>query len=55
MVEIAPCSSSCLKKAVAYQIWFALPERPVSDAPFVSAEIFYDGSEQNCHEEHSSV
>ena len=30
-----PCS--CLKKSVAYHNWFALPERPVSDAraPFV--------------------
>jgi hypothetical protein len=34
----APCS--CLKKSVAYHNWFALPERPVSDAraPFVLPE-----------------
>jgi hypothetical protein len=33
-----PCS--CLKKSVAYRNWFALPERPVSDAraPFVLPE-----------------
>jgi len=33
-----PCS--CLKKSVAYHNWFALPERPVSDAraPFVLPE-----------------
>ena len=33
-----PCS--CLKMSVAYHNWFALPERPVSDAraPFVSPE-----------------
>jgi hypothetical protein len=33
-----PCS--CLKKSVAYHIWFALPERPISDAhaPFVLPE-----------------
>ena len=33
-----PCSS--LKKSVAYHNWFALPERPVSDAraPFVLPE-----------------
>ena len=32
--------SSCLKKSVAYHNWFALPERPVSDAraPFVLPE-----------------
>ena len=36
----APCS--CLKKSVAYHNWFALPERPVSDAraPFVLPEYF---------------
>ena len=35
----APCS--CLKKSVAYHNWFALPERPVSDAraPFVLPEF----------------
>ena len=33
-----PCS--CLKKSVDYHNWFALPERPVSDAhaPFVLPE-----------------
>ena len=33
-----PCS--CLKKPVAYHNWFALPERPVSDAraPFALPE-----------------
>jgi hypothetical protein len=33
-----PCS--CLNKSVAYHNWFALPERPVSDAraPFVLLE-----------------
>ena len=33
-----PCS--CFKKSVAYHNWFALPERPVSDAraPFVLPE-----------------
>ena len=33
-----PCF--CLKKSVAYHNWFALPERPVSDAraPFVLPE-----------------
>ena len=35
---VKPCS--CLKKSVAYHNWFALPERPVSDAraPFVLPE-----------------
>ena len=35
-----PCS--CLTKSVAYHNWFALPERPVSDAraPFVLPEYF---------------
>jgi hypothetical protein len=38
---------------VAYHNWFALPERPVSDAraPFVLPEY---GSEQKYHEERSS-
>ena len=51
-----PCS--CLKKSVAYHNWFALPERPVSDAraPAIClAGVFEDGSEQKCHEERSSV
>ena len=30
MVNQDPCS--CSKKSVAYHNWFALPERPVSDA-----------------------
>jgi hypothetical protein len=51
-----PCS--CLKKSVAYHNWFALPERPVSDActcTICLAGVFEDGSEQKCHEERSSV
>ena len=39
-----PCS--CLKKSVAYHNWFALPERPVSDARAIClAGVFEDGSE----------
>ena len=50
-----PCS--CLKKSVAYHNWFALPERPVSDArvPFCLAGVIEDGSEQKCNEERCSV
>ena len=43
---------------MAYHNWFALPERPVSDAraPFVLPEYLkMAGSEQKCHEERSSV
>ena len=52
-----PIVVSSLKKSVAYHNWFALPERPVSDAraPFCLAGVFEDGSEQKCHEERSSV
>ena len=43
---------------MAYHNWFALPEKPVSDAcaPFVLPEYLkQDGSEQKCREERSSV
>ena len=43
---------------MAYHSWFALPERPVSDAraPVVLPEyLFEDGFEQKYHEERSSV
>ena len=41
---------------MAYHNWFALPERPVSDARAIClAGVFEDGSEQKCHEERSSV
>ena len=46
------------KKSVAYHNWFALPERPVSDAraPSVLPEYLkMHGSEQKCHQERSSV
>ena len=45
------------KKPVAYyHNWFALPERPISDAhaTICLAGVFEDGSEHKCHEERSS-
>ena len=39
-----------------YHNWFALPERPISDAhaTICLAGVFEDGSEHKCHEERSS-
>ena len=57
-----PCF--CLKKVVVYHNWFALPERPVSDAraPFVLPEylkmashLCSERSEHKRHEERSSI
>jgi hypothetical protein len=50
-----PCSS--LKNPVAYHNWFALPERPVSDAraPFVLPESFFHVSVPNIYYTSSST